>query len=123
MICFEVAQRSHDSHAVVIGRSSERGVLVIQVRVGAEADEELGARGIRITGPRHRKHSFNVRRCIELGVNVVSGTSHATSRRAATLNHESIDDAVKNESIVVADFGQADHVFAMAGRDIGKQVQ
>lgn len=60
---------------------------------------------------------------IEFGFDVVSGATGSGTQRAATLNHESIDDSMKHDSVVIPDAGQSDQIGAVSGCHLRQQVQ
>ena len=51
-----------------------------------------------------------MRRVVELGIHVVPRSTGSCALMTSTLDHESVNDPVKPESVVEADFGQADAV-------------
>ena len=50
---------------------------------------------------------------VEFGVDRVTRSARPCAVRAADLNDEIFDDSVKNDSVVVANFRQADDVFGV----------
>lgn len=60
---------------------------------------------------------------IEFSTDCVSGATGACSLWATALNHESADDAVKDDTVVVANSSKSDHVGAVSWRNFGEQVE
>lgn len=94
------------------------GVLAIEVRSWAQGDEELGTIGV---GARvcHGEGSFGLvleRRnelVLEFGAEDGAATTTGTGR-VTTLNHESRNDSVKDDSIIFSRLGQSSKVLAGA---------
>ena len=109
--------RIHHIHAV--DDLPEGGVLAIEMLalVAAQADEELASRTIRITGSSHRKHALLVGTVVELGLQLMAGTTGARhacgalgSVRAAALNDEAWQDPMKTKTVVEALLAELEHV-------------
>ena len=85
---------------------------VVQVRCGAKRDEELRAAGIG-AGVGHRQDArdvvFQVR--VEFVGNLVAGAATTGAGRVAALDHEPVDDPVKNNAVIEAFAGQVDEIF------------
>src|SRR5579883_1084050 len=95
--CF--ADLSDDIHAAY--DFAENRMLIVEVRRRDEGDEELAAVGVR-SCVRHRKNS-RLRMpelWIEFIFELISGTASASAERIAALNHETINDAVKNRPVI-----------------------
>src|SRR5204863_8971073 len=78
------------------------GGLVVEPRGFGQRDEELTAVGVRST-VRHRQDArFAVPKLrVELVLEVVAGAAGPLSQRVAALNHEAVDDAMKDRSVVI----------------------
>ena len=69
-------------------------------------DEELGACGVRVHRAGHGENALRVRQIIletvvgELALDTVSRTTHSVAVRASALDHESLDHAVEDQSII-----------------------
>src|SRR5690606_2587408 len=86
------ADLPYDGQAVGVGGLAEGGVLVVEMRHLLEADEELRAGRVGVIGASHREDARLVRGAIELGLDGVAGAAGAGAFRAATLDHEALDD-------------------------------
>lgn len=64
-----------------------------------------------------------MQRLVEFGLDRVPRSSGTGPLRASDLDHESGDDAVKNDAVVKADFGQTDQILRMSGSDIGIDIE
>ncbi len=98
-------------------------ILTVQVGVLSSADEKLRSSGIWIIRSGRRQNAQFVRHVVELGVDLVSGSAGALSVGATALDHEGLDDPVKNQIIVVADFGQGNKVFHVPRSLVRKERQ
>jgi hypothetical protein len=77
-------------------------MAIVEVRRRSERDEELSAVGVR-SSVRHREDASLV--VPQLGVKlvgeVIAGAADTLTKRIAALNHELVDDAMKNRAVVV----------------------
>ena len=112
-----------DFHTGSVCGASECGVLSVEVSMSTEADEELRAAGIRVIGTGHGEHTGDVWCGIEFGSDRVSRATGTGALWATALNHESADDAVKYDTVVVTDSSQSDHVGAVSWCNFGEQVE
>jgi len=119
----QVADFPYDFHAGGISRASEGRVLTIEVGVCTEADEELRAAGVGIIGAGHRQDPGHVWCGIEFSFDGVAWAAGPGTQRAATLDHKPIDHAMKHNTVIVPDTGEADEVGAVSGGHFGQQVQ
>src|SRR5882724_12292613 len=80
---------------------TEDGVAVIEVRSGSNGDEKLAAVGIG-SGVGHREFAGlgMLQRSVKFVGEFVAWAAHAGAVRAAALNHEIGNDAVKNQAVV-----------------------
>src|SRR3954447_4540972 len=90
-----------DIAAALVGHLTEDGVFAVQVRRGADGDEELRAVGAwaRV------RHGEQVRPVegqlgVELVAELVAGATEALPERVAALDHEAVDDAVEYRPVV-----------------------
>lgn len=88
------------------------------------ANEELGSRAVRVLGASHRDDAALVRLAVEFGFDFVAGITGAGGAlcarfcvRAAALDHESLDDAVKGRAVVKPVTGEFLEVFHRLWRD------
>src|SRR5690606_11834785 len=84
---------------------SEDGVLALQPGGGHRRDEELRAVGATThldTGVRHRQYVGlgEVELGVDLVIELVAGATGALAERVAALNHEVVDDAVEDHTVV-----------------------
>src|SRR5262245_21952233 len=77
-------------------------MTIVEVRRRSERDEELAAIGIRPT-VRHRQDArFVVPQLrMKLVCEVIAGAADTLAERIAALNHEPVDNAMKNGAVVV----------------------
>ncbi len=116
-------------HVVAFDQFAERGVLVVEKRRVAVADEKLRAGGIRVLRPRHGKDAARVRAVIELGLDLVTGVARAPhgflawvfGQRIAALNHEILDDAMKAGAVVESLIGEFLEIGDCVRRDLGPE--
>jgi hypothetical protein len=123
MIGWNDADFHDDVEARLVGRFAKSGVLTIEVSVLSSADEELRTAGVRVAGASHRKNASFVRCLVEFGFDVVAGATHSGTFGATALDHETVDDAMKNKAVVIADFRKAEHVFHVTRCNIGKHIE
>ncbi len=97
---------------------AECRVLAIKMRRAVEAYEELTARGVFMDRTRHGEHALLVRTIVELCDEFPLGSAGAITLRAAALNHEARNDAVKTGAQVEALLGKFLEVGHMVGRNI-----
>lgn len=88
-----------------------------------KANEELGTGGIGVVGSGHREHSGDVRSGVKFGANRIPGAARAGTRRTASLNHESVDNTVKCDTVVETDPSQPDEIGTVPGSGIRQQIQ
>src|SRR6185503_5057770 len=95
-----------------------------------DANKKLRAGAVRIVRARHGEHPSFVWFAVELGLDLVPGTSHAMRRTVrvlavgiATLDHETGNDPMKGRAGVEALSGQLREVLHMPGRHIMKESQ
>ena len=113
----DAADFEHDVEARLIGGLAEDGVLPVEMRDAAEADEELRASRIRIVRAGHREHARLVQLGVELLLDRVAGPTGTVAERAADLDHAARDDSVEDDAVVETEFGQADQVLRVSGSD------
>ena len=101
-----------------LGDLAECRVLAIKMRRTVEAYEELATRGIFMNGACHGDHALLVRTIVELCDQFPLGSAGAITLRAAALNHEARNDAVKTGAQVEALLGKFLEVGHMVGRNI-----
>src|SRR5262245_66179609 len=77
-------------------------MAIVEVRRRSERDEELPAIGVRAT-VRHREDACLVvpQLRVKLVGEVIAGAADTLTERIAALNHELVDDAMKNGAVVV----------------------
>src|SRR5690606_36425486 len=102
---------------------AEHGVLVVEPRRLVESDEELRAAGIR-TRIGHRQYARAVvsKLRVELVLDLVAGAARSSTLRAAALNHEAGDHAVKREPVEVSLLDEVDEVLRGHRRTILEQL-
>src|SRR5208283_3463196 len=108
---------------------AECGVLMVEERRVAVADEKLAAGGIGMVRTRHGNDAAKVRAVIELGLDLVAWPARAPQillarifrERIAALNHETFDDAVKTGAVIKAFLGERFEIFDGLGRDLGPE--
>src|SRR5690606_11559054 len=108
--------------AFVVGRFSENGVLIVQERSVADAPEKLRSRGVRVVRAGHRQDAGDVRRLVEFLLDGVAGAAGSVAVRATGLNDEAVDHTMENDTVVIADFCEADDVLRMTRSKIGVQI-
>ena len=87
-------------------------------------DEELAAGGVGMLGSRHGEHALRVLQgvihtvCGELALNAVAGTAHTCSVGASALNHEALDYAVEDQTVVELPVDQTDKIIYGNGRNV-----
>ena len=124
--------RIDNSLRSVVGNLTEDRVLAVEPSRSHRGDEELRAVGARdlaghvtaLAGVRHSELVGLVED--ELGVNLVvegvAGAAHTGAVGVAALNHEVLDDAVKDHTIIEALLGQVDEVLDRLRRLIAEKV-
>ncbi len=90
-----VANCLDDREALGVSRPAKRRVSAVEVGHSLKANEELASRRIWIARAGHREHARLMRRRVELRGDRVTRSASARPLRAAPLDHESFDDAVK----------------------------
>src|SRR5712692_5585872 len=113
-------------HVVALDQLTEGGVLTVEKLRVSQADEKLAARGVRVLRTGHGNGAAAMRACVELGLDRVAGAAGAPARvrlwiarqRVPTLDHETLDDAVKGGPIVEAFFGEGLEIFDGFGRHV-----
>ena len=89
-------------HVHTVGNSAECGISAVEVRGRLVHDEELAACGIRMHGARHGQDALRVSQIIfetvlcEFARDRVTGTARTHALRAATLDHETIYNAMES---------------------------
>ena len=106
-----------------LGDLAECRVLAIKVRRAVQAYEELTARGIFMNRTRHGDHALLVRTIVELCGEFPLGSAGAITLRAAALNHEARNDAVKTGAQVKTLLGKFLEVCHVVGRNIVPKLQ
>ena len=87
---------------------AERRVLAVQELAVFVHDEELATWRSSATARAHRQNAALMAQVVlhavelELAPDAVAGAAHTSSLRAAALDHEAGDDAVKNQAVVEA---------------------
>ena len=90
-------------------------------------NKKLGAGGIGAGGTGHRQHAALMAQVIldtieeKLTLDAVAGATHTGTIRAAALNHETRDDTVENQTIIVVMIGQINKVVNALGCGFGVQ--
>src|SRR4051812_1837990 len=84
------------------GDDAKDRVLAIEMRRRAERDEELAAVGIR-AGVRHGQNPRAIvpKAGMELVFELVAGPAVALTERVTALDHEALDDAMKDDAVEV----------------------
>src|SRR5439155_2289989 len=97
-------------HVHAVGHLAEHRVLPVEPwALGGRDDEEL--RAVRVgAGIRHRQRTAYDAVLVRLVLERVAGTAGSRSLRAASLDHELLDDAVEREAVVEALTRQAAEV-------------
>jgi len=92
---------------------TKAGVLTVEKRSIAEADEKLTAGRIGVLAPGHGECAKNVFFFVKLGIDGIAGPASADpgvisflAQRVSSLNHESINNPVKGCSIIKTLLGQ-----------------
>ena len=91
-------------------------------------DEELAAGAVHRLRTRHAQHAAGVAQVVghavggELALDAVAGTARAVSVGAAALDHETGDDPVEDQAVVVPGVGKRDKVAHALGRNVGIQL-
>ena len=104
----------HHVHAV--HDAAEGGVLPIQMGGVLVHDEELAAGRVHGLCAGHAEDAAGVAKVVadavggELALDAVAGAAHAGAVRAAALDHKAFDDAVEDQSVIVAFLDQADKI-------------
>src|SRR5438105_4696193 len=113
--CFCLSDFPYDIQS--FGYFSKHRMSSVEVRGRSKSDEELATVGV-WTGVRHREDSFGV--VLELGMDFIgeciTGAAAACACRVAALDHESIDHAVKDDSVVEVFFCELDEIRNSVGR-------
>ena len=78
------------------------GVLTVQKTRIREADEELAVRRIRIHRARHGSRSTNMRFAVEFRRKLLAAAAHACSGGITGLRHETVYDAMEDDTVVEA---------------------
>ena len=110
------------------GHLAESSVLLVQMLGILVHDEELGAGGVGALGTGHGQDTTLVTQVIlntvkeELAFDAVAGAAHAGALRAATLNHETGDNAMEDQTVIVVVIGQIDEVIHALGSLFGIQL-
>ena len=88
-------------------------------------DEELRTCRVGQIGSGHGEHTGSVSEIIlkavavEFSLNGVAGATHSGAVGATALNHKSADNAVKDESVIIALFDETDEIIDGIRRSIG----
>src|SRR5699024_1682550 len=91
----------NDLLGLLVGDLTEDGVAVVQVRGGRHRDEELGAVGARArVGHSQQEWAVELQLRVELVLELVARAAAAGAGRVAALDHEAVDDAVEDRTIV-----------------------
>jgi hypothetical protein len=106
-----------------LGDLAECCVLAIKVRRAVQAYEELTARGIFMNRTRHGDDALLVRTIVELRGEFPLRSAGAITLRAAALNHEARNDAVKTGAQVKTLLGKFLEVCHVVGRNIVPKLQ
>ena len=86
------------------------------MRGGLMHDEELTSRRIRMHGTCHGQNTRGVLQIVgktilcKFSLDSISRAAHTGSFRISSLNHESFDDTVENQSVIKSLFYQTDKV-------------
>ena len=95
------------------------GVLAVEEAGIIEADEELAVRTVGIARTSHRAGAANMRRAVELGLQVGKvAATHSCAGGVAALGHEARDHAVKHDAVVEAVFCKPADPLDMAGGQV-----
>ena len=106
-ICGHASDFHHNLLAGRVGDLTKDGVVVVEVRGGGDSDEELGA--VRVpasVGHRQQERAVEGELRVELVLELVAGATHAGAGGIATLDHESSDDAVEDDTVIEVILGQ-----------------
>lgn len=104
----------HFQHLIALDQLAKSGVLTVEERGIAEADEELAACRIGVGCPRHGDHAALVGAVVKLRLDFVArvaGSPQALvgfipGQRIASLRHKTVDNAVKGRAVVEAVTGE-----------------
>ena len=102
----------HDIHA--LDDLTEGGVLAVQMGGGLVHQEELAAGGVGVHGTGHGQNAAVVLELVleavggELAGDGVAGATHAGAVGAAALDHEAGNDAMEDQTVIIALVDQGD---------------
>src|SRR6185312_15206167 len=102
---------------------AEGGIFAIQEGGGFVADEELRAGGIRIVAARHGQDARLMAGRVELGLDAIAGAACTGTLRTAPLNHESFNDAMKDETVVEPNLAESEEILDVSRRQLRKKLQ
>lgn len=117
----------HHVHALY--HLSERRIGAVQMGRLLVHDEKLASRGVGVHGTRHGKYAFRMLQFIfhtvlgELALDIVARTAHARALGTAALNHEALDDAVKDQAVIEPLVDQADEIVDGDRGDLGVKLR
>lgn len=117
----------HNVHTV--DNAAESGVISVKEEGILVDDEELGSGGVRVGSAGHGENAAGVAEGVvnavglELSLYVPAGAAHSGALRVAALNHESLDDAVEDESVVKAALDKLFKVLTADGGVLGAKLQ
>lgn len=103
----------HEFHA--LDRLAEDGVLIVQMRRGDVADEELRAGAVGIGRACHRERARLMLAIVELGIDRPARAAHPGPCGVAALNHESFNHAMKDRAVVKFAVGEVLEISDMIG--------
>src|SRR5215469_18121696 len=117
-----------DLHGIDLHVFAEDGVPIVEPWSGGDGDEELTA--VRVgTGIRHREQARlrMLQRRMELVCELIPGAASARSLRAAALNHEIGNDAMKDDAVIeglprLLAFGEVGEVLHRLRRFVGEEL-
>src|SRR6478672_8895295 len=95
-------------NVIAFDQFAERRVFVIETRNAPQTNEELRTGRVRIVFTRHRKDAADMREIVEFSLYFVARSAFAITAffcrifgvRVTTLDHEALDDPVKDGAVV-----------------------